>query len=154
MDGRLATIHSTRDRGREHIFRDCLSQTPSWTQSQSNIGSSSRGAEKDKGRDTGNRDGDHTIGGSMRGLEHKSHSIRRERHVAPVCVISAMEIRRLILEGCEAYLAYVIDIENVNPTLEEIPIVRDFPKVFPDDLLGFPPHRKVDFTIKTVPGVA
>ncbi|KAL0454685.1 UNVERIFIED_CONTAM: hypothetical protein Slati_0807700 [Sesamum latifolium] len=57
-----------------------------------------------------------------------------ERQVVPDCVISAIEARRLLLEGCEAYLAHVIDAEKVNPTLEEIPVVRDFPEVFPDDL--------------------
>ncbi|KAL0395508.1 UNVERIFIED_CONTAM: Transposon Tf2-12 polyprotein [Sesamum latifolium] len=58
-----------------------------------------------------------------------------------------------MLEGCEAYLAHIIDSEKVNPTLEEIPVVRDFPEVFPDDLPDLPPHRKVDFAIKTIPGV-
>ncbi|KAL2233225.1 UNVERIFIED_CONTAM: Transposon Tf2-12 polyprotein [Sesamum indicum] len=77
-----------------------------------------------------------------------------DRQVVPVCVISAMEARRLMLEGCEAYLAHVVDTEKVNPTLEEIPVVRDFPEVFPDDLPGLPPHRKVDFAIETLPGVA
>ncbi|KAL2231155.1 UNVERIFIED_CONTAM: hypothetical protein Sindi_1709900, partial [Sesamum indicum] len=57
-----------------------------------------------------------------------------DRQVVLVCVISAMEARRLMLEGCEAYLAHVVDTEKVNPTLEEIPVVRDFPEVFPDDL--------------------
>ncbi|KAL0378461.1 UNVERIFIED_CONTAM: Transposon Ty3-G Gag-Pol polyprotein [Sesamum radiatum] len=76
-----------------------------------------------------------------------------ERQVVPVCVISAMEARQLMLEGCEAYLAHVIDAEKVNPTLE-IPVVRDFPEVFPNDLPGLPPHREVDFTIETFPGVA
>ncbi|KAL0333111.1 UNVERIFIED_CONTAM: RNA-directed DNA polymerase [Sesamum calycinum] len=59
-----------------------------------------------------------------------------------------------MLEGCEAYLAHVIDAKKVNPTLEEIPVVRNFPEVFPDDLPGLPPHREVDFTIETLPGVA
>ncbi|KAL0428215.1 UNVERIFIED_CONTAM: Transposon Ty3-G Gag-Pol polyprotein [Sesamum latifolium] len=77
-----------------------------------------------------------------------------ERQVVPVCVILAMEARRLMLEGCEAYLAYVINAEKVNPTLEEIPVVRDFSEVFLDDLPGLPPHRKVDFTIETLLGVA
>ncbi|KAL0394765.1 UNVERIFIED_CONTAM: Transposon Tf2-11 polyprotein [Sesamum latifolium] len=76
-----------------------------------------------------------------------------DRYVVPVCVISAIEARRLMLEGCEAYLAHVIDSEKVNPTLEEIPIVRDF-EVFPDDLPGLPPHREVEFAIETLPGVA
>ncbi|KAL2240784.1 UNVERIFIED_CONTAM: Transposon Tf2-12 polyprotein [Sesamum indicum] len=77
-----------------------------------------------------------------------------DRQVVPVCVISAMEARRLMLEGCEAYLAYVVDTEKVNPMLEEIPVVRDFPEVFLDDLPGLPPHREVDFAIETLPGVA
>ncbi|KAL0295660.1 UNVERIFIED_CONTAM: hypothetical protein Scaly_3094300 [Sesamum calycinum] len=50
--------------------------------------------------------------------------------------------------------AHVIDVEKVNPTLEEILIVRDFPEMFPDDLSGLPPNREVDFTIETIPGVA
>ncbi|KAL0294707.1 UNVERIFIED_CONTAM: hypothetical protein Sangu_3213000 [Sesamum angustifolium] len=77
-----------------------------------------------------------------------------ERQVVPICVILAIEARRLMLEGCETYLAYVVDTEKVNPTLEEIPVVGDFPKVFLDDLLGLPPHREVDFTIETLSGVA
>ncbi|KAL2246063.1 UNVERIFIED_CONTAM: Transposon Tf2-12 polyprotein [Sesamum indicum] len=56
--------------------------------------------------------------------------------------------------GCEAYLAHVVDTEKVNPTLEEIPVVRDFPEVFPDDLPGLPPHREVDFAIETLTRVA
>ncbi|KAL0329277.1 UNVERIFIED_CONTAM: Transposon Ty3-G Gag-Pol polyprotein [Sesamum radiatum] len=77
-----------------------------------------------------------------------------DRQVVPVCVISAIEARRLMLEGCDAYLAHVIDAEKGSPTLEEIPVVRDFPEVFPDDLPGLPQHREVDFTIETLPGVA
>ncbi|KAK4383268.1 Transposon Tf2-12 polyprotein [Sesamum angolense] len=76
-----------------------------------------------------------------------------DRQVVPVCVISAIEARQLMLEGFEAYLAHVIDDEKVSPTLEEIPVVRDFPEVFPDDLPGLPPHREVDFTIETLLGV-
>ncbi|KAL0355658.1 UNVERIFIED_CONTAM: putative mitochondrial protein [Sesamum radiatum] len=38
--------------------------------------------------------------------------------------------------------------------LEEIPVVRDSPKVFLDDLLGLPPHREVDLMIETLSGVA
>ncbi|KAL0293289.1 UNVERIFIED_CONTAM: Transposon Ty3-I Gag-Pol polyprotein [Sesamum calycinum] len=77
-----------------------------------------------------------------------------DRQVVPVCVISAIEARRLMLEGCDAYLAHGIDAEKGSPTLEEIPVVRDFPEVFPDDLPGLPQHREVDFTIETLPGVA
>ncbi|KAL0447839.1 UNVERIFIED_CONTAM: Transposon Ty3-G Gag-Pol polyprotein [Sesamum latifolium] len=77
-----------------------------------------------------------------------------DRQVVPICVISAVEARRLMLEGCEAYLAHVIDTKKVNPMLEEIPVVRDFPEVFPNDLPGLPPHREVDFAIETLQGIA
>ncbi|GJZ62138.1 putative reverse transcriptase domain-containing protein [Tanacetum coccineum] len=38
--------------------------------------------------------------------------------------------------------------------LEDVPIVRDFPDVFPEDLLGLPPTRQVEFQIDLIPGVA
>ncbi|GJU95341.1 putative reverse transcriptase domain-containing protein [Tanacetum coccineum] len=37
---------------------------------------------------------------------------------------------------------------------EDVPIVRDFLKVFPEDLLGNPPIRQVEFQIDLVPGAA
>nr|GEZ70226.1 putative reverse transcriptase domain-containing protein [Tanacetum cinerariifolium] len=37
--------------------------------------------------------------------------------------------------------------------LEDVSIVRDFPKVFLEDLLGIPPTRPVEFQIDLVPGV-
>ncbi|GJZ08881.1 putative reverse transcriptase domain-containing protein [Tanacetum coccineum] len=38
--------------------------------------------------------------------------------------------------------------------LEDVPIVRDFPDVFPEDLPGLPPARQVEFQIDLVPGAA
>nr|GEU88624.1 reverse transcriptase domain-containing protein [Tanacetum cinerariifolium] len=38
--------------------------------------------------------------------------------------------------------------------LKDIPIVQDFPEVFPEDLLGLPPARPVEFQIDLIPGVA
>ncbi|GKB64271.1 putative reverse transcriptase domain-containing protein [Tanacetum coccineum] len=38
--------------------------------------------------------------------------------------------------------------------LEDVPIIRDFPGVFPDDLSGLLPSRQVEFRIDLVPGVA
>ncbi|KAK9118381.1 hypothetical protein Scep_016474 [Stephania cephalantha] len=42
--------------------------------------------------------------------------------------------------------------ESQGPRLEEIPVVRDFPDVFLEDLPGLPPPREVDFIIDLVPG--
>jgi hypothetical protein len=38
--------------------------------------------------------------------------------------------------------------------LEDIPIAREFPNVFPDDLLGMPLDQDVEFTIELQPGTA
>ncbi|GJX98458.1 hypothetical protein Tco_0355477 [Tanacetum coccineum] len=38
--------------------------------------------------------------------------------------------------------------------LKDIPVVRGFPKVFPEDLHGLPPVRQVEFQIYLIPGVA
>jgi hypothetical protein len=37
--------------------------------------------------------------------------------------------------------------------LEDIPIVREFPDVFPEDLPGLPPDQDVEFTIELLPGI-
>ncbi|GJY80308.1 hypothetical protein Tco_0493059 [Tanacetum coccineum] len=38
--------------------------------------------------------------------------------------------------------------------LEDVPIVWEFSKIFPEDLLGLPPVRQVKFQINLVPGAA
>ncbi|GJW75132.1 putative reverse transcriptase domain-containing protein [Tanacetum coccineum] len=38
--------------------------------------------------------------------------------------------------------------------LEDVAVVREFPEVFPEDLLGIPPTRQVEFRIDLVPGAA
>ncbi|GJR29613.1 putative nucleotidyltransferase, ribonuclease H [Tanacetum coccineum] len=40
-----------------------------------------------------------------------------------------------------------------EPKLEDIPVVREFPGVFPEDLSGLPPSREVEFCIELIPGV-
>jgi hypothetical protein len=38
--------------------------------------------------------------------------------------------------------------------LDEIPVVCEYPDVFPDELSGMPPHRDVEFVIELQPGTA
>ncbi|KAL8125171.1 hypothetical protein AgCh_012737 [Apium graveolens] len=44
--------------------------------------------------------------------------------------ISIMEARKLLRQGCEAYLAHVVDTEKKAPSLDEIPVVSEFSDVF------------------------
>ncbi|GJY40058.1 putative reverse transcriptase domain-containing protein [Tanacetum coccineum] len=38
--------------------------------------------------------------------------------------------------------------------MEDVPVIRDFPEVFPEELPGLPPPRQVEFRIDLVPGAA
>src|SRR3954466_12927814 len=40
------------------------------------------------------------------------------------------------------------------PDLEDIPVVRDFPDVFLEELSGMPPDRCVEFIVDLIPGIA
>ena len=64
-------------------------------------------------------------------------------------MVLALRANSLLRKGCQGFLAYMISNEN-EVTLEDIPVVRDFPDVFPNDLLDLPPERKVEFTIDLV----
>ncbi|XP_074337220.1 uncharacterized protein LOC141674411 [Apium graveolens] len=44
--------------------------------------------------------------------------------------LSILKAKKLFKQGCEAYLAHVVDTEKEIPNLDEIPIVREFPDVF------------------------
>jgi hypothetical protein len=47
----------------------------------------------------------------------------------------------------------LLDDKEFN-TIETIRIVSEFPNVFPEELLGMPPERKVEFFIELIPGTA
>ena len=67
-------------------------------------------------------------------------------------IIFATIARTMVKKGCEAYLAYVIDIKRENSSLLDIPTVCDYQDLFPEKLLGLPPQREIEFTIDVVQG--
>ncbi|GKA55449.1 putative reverse transcriptase domain-containing protein [Tanacetum coccineum] len=71
-------------------------------------------------------------------------------------IISCTKTQKYIQKGCQVYLAQVTakktDDKSEEKRLEDVPIVRDFPKVF--DLPGLPPTRQVEFQIDLVLGAA
>nr|CAD1824746.1 unnamed protein product [Ananas comosus var. bracteatus] len=69
-----------------------------------------------------------------------------------ISTISSARAKRLMNAGCVAYLASVDVTRRAAPPFEEIPIVREFPDVFPAELLGMPQDREIEFFIELVPG--
>ncbi|GJZ64831.1 putative reverse transcriptase domain-containing protein [Tanacetum coccineum] len=84
--------------------------------------------------------------GSNRGNEARLH------------IISYTKTQEYMLKGCPVFLANVTTKETEDKSekkrLEDVPIVRDFPDVFPEDLPGLPPTRQVEFQIDLIPGAA
>ncbi|GJS43402.1 putative reverse transcriptase domain-containing protein [Tanacetum coccineum] len=56
--------------------------------------------------------------------------------------------------GMSLFVAHVTEKEPKEKRLEDVPIIRDFPEVFPNDLPGLPPPRQVEFRIELVPRAA
>ena len=49
------------------------------------------------------------------------------------------------------FLAYVIDTEKEGQKLDSVPVVNEFIDVFPEELLGLPPDREIEFSIDLQP---
>nr|AAX92790.1 retrotransposon protein, putative, Ty3-gypsy sub-class [Oryza sativa Japonica Group] len=47
-----------------------------------------------------------------------------------------------------------VAVEKTTKKLEDIPIARDYPEVFPEDLTSMPPKRDIEFRIDLAPGTA
>ncbi|GJZ47399.1 putative reverse transcriptase domain-containing protein [Tanacetum coccineum] len=73
-------------------------------------------------------------------------------------IISCTKTQKYIQKGCQVYLAQVTskkaEDKSEEKRLEDVPIIREFSEVFPDDLPGLPPARQVEFQIDLVPGAA
>ncbi|GKC13092.1 hypothetical protein Tco_1009874 [Tanacetum coccineum] len=72
-------------------------------------------------------------------------------------IISCTKMQKYMLKGCPIFLAHVTTKETEDKSekkrLEDVPTVRDFPKVFPEDFLGLPLTRQVEFQINLIHGV-
>ncbi|GKE47806.1 putative reverse transcriptase domain-containing protein, partial [Tanacetum coccineum] len=79
-------------------------------------------------------------------------------HEAHLHIISYTKTQEYMLKGCPIFLAHVTtkgtEDKSKEKRLEDVPIVWDFPDVFPEDLPGLPPTRQVEFQIDLIPGAA
>ena len=73
------------------------------------------------------------------------------REIAP-SLINAITASKMLRKRCQGYLEFVVDRRQEGTRLEDIPIVKEIPDVFPDDISGLPPDREVEFTIDLIPG--
>nr|GEU79461.1 reverse transcriptase domain-containing protein [Tanacetum cinerariifolium] len=54
--------------------------------------------------------------------------------------------------GCQVFIAQVMENKSEDKRLEDIPVVKEFLNVFPEDLPSLPPVRQFEFQIVLIPG--
>jgi hypothetical protein len=54
------------------------------------------------------------------------------------------------MPSCKAYYKKSVS----GPTLDQVPVVCEYPDVFPEELPGMPPDRDIEFVIELIPGIA
>nr|GEY25790.1 putative reverse transcriptase domain-containing protein [Tanacetum cinerariifolium] len=82
----------------------------------------------------------------------------RKGEKSKLSLISCTKTQKYIKRGCPIFLSQVTNKETEDKSeekrLEDVPIVRDFLEVFPEDFLGLPLTQQVEFQINLVPGAA
>nr|GFD07399.1 hypothetical protein [Tanacetum cinerariifolium] len=73
-------------------------------------------------------------------------------------IISCTKTEKYVKKGFPIFLVHIttkeVDDKSEKKRLKDVPIVRVFPEVFPEDLPGLPPIRPVEFKIDLVHGAA
>ncbi|GJU42394.1 putative reverse transcriptase domain-containing protein [Tanacetum coccineum] len=87
-------------------------------------------------------------------VKNKTLVVEGDRGTSRLKVISCIKARKYIKRGHQLFVAHVTEKEPKEKRLEDVPVIRDFPEVFPDDLSGLPPPRQVEFKIELVPGAS
>ncbi|GJR23404.1 putative reverse transcriptase domain-containing protein [Tanacetum coccineum] len=78
------------------------------------------------------------------------------KHGTRLNIISCAKAQEYLMKGCHIFLVNITATKDEDKSkekrLEDVPVVQEFPKVFPEDLPGIPPTRQVEFRIDLVPG--
>ncbi|XP_076932871.1 uncharacterized protein LOC143598566 [Bidens hawaiensis] len=67
-------------------------------------------------------------------------------------LMSCTQAQKYLRKKYVVFLANVVEKKQEKKTIKDIPVVRDFPELFPKDVSGLPPTHEVEFRIALVPG--
>ena len=70
----------------------------------------------------------------------------------PQNIISATIARKMFRRRSRGYLAVVRKVEAKTGVVKNVPMVCEFPDVFPEELPRLPPEREIEFCIDVVTG--
>nr|GEU75505.1 putative reverse transcriptase domain, ribonuclease H-like domain, aspartic peptidase domain protein [Tanacetum cinerariifolium] len=87
-------------------------------------------------------------------LRNKTLIVEGDKGVSRLKVILCIKARKYVEQGCHLFLAYVTENKSKKKRMKDVSVIRDFPEVFPKELLELPPPRQVEFQIDLVPRAA
>nr|GEV73412.1 putative reverse transcriptase domain-containing protein [Tanacetum cinerariifolium] len=85
---------------------------------------------------------------------NKMFIVESDKGVSRLKEISCIKARKYVKRGCHLFLAHVTEDKSKKKQMEDVPVIYDFPEVFPGELPGLPPPRLVEYRIDLVPRVA
>ncbi|XP_071906044.1 uncharacterized protein [Coffea arabica] len=62
--------------------------------------------------------------------------------LASSAMVSGIRARKMLSKGAQGFIAFLINTPSDQVKLEDVPVVRDFPDVFPEELMTLPPERE------------
>ncbi|XP_027158240.1 uncharacterized protein LOC113759862 [Coffea eugenioides] len=74
--------------------------------------------------------------------------------LASSAMISGIRARKLLSRGAQGFLAFLLNTPTDKLTIEDVPVVREYPDVFPDELVNLPPEREIELEINLLPGTS
>ncbi|XP_078169752.1 uncharacterized protein LOC144564103 [Carex rostrata] len=78
-------------------------------------------------------------------------TIRLQKQGDRCPTISALQAKRLIENGCSAFIVSIMQHSTDTTEISTVPIVTEYADVFPEELPGMPPDREIKFRIDLDP---
>nr|GEY82548.1 putative reverse transcriptase domain-containing protein [Tanacetum cinerariifolium] len=86
--------------------------------------------------------------------KNKTLVVKSDSSVSRLKVISCIKARKYIERGSQFFIAKVKEKEPAMKQLQDVPVICNFPEVFPNDLPGLLPPQQVEFKIELIPDAA
>nr|GEV43880.1 putative ribonuclease H-like domain-containing protein [Tanacetum cinerariifolium] len=108
-------------------------------------------SEGGKRKGEGDRGG---CGDNRRDYNHRQNQRRVNAGAMTNAAPNDNEAQKYIENGCELFLAQVTKQESKLKRIKDVPVIQDFPEVFPEELPGLLPPMQVELRIDLIPGAA
>ncbi|GJZ63663.1 putative reverse transcriptase domain-containing protein [Tanacetum coccineum] len=79
---------------------------------------------------------------------NKTLIVESDKGVSRLKVISCIKARKYVERGCHLFLAHMTEKKSKEKRLEDVPVIRNFLEVFPEEFPGLPPPRQLSVRLQ------